>query len=82
MDSTPAVGSVFLPPRGNAPKVVGPFRHAAVLCCWVKNHSAKCWSETRVAFEKANGAGLEPAGPFGRAMYSKPAAECAFQISC
>ena len=25
---------------------------------------------------KADGAGLEPAGPFGRAMYSEPAAEC------
>ncbi|MBB3204916.1 hypothetical protein FHS27_000683 [Rhodopirellula rubra] len=76
MDSTPAVGSCVLPPRGNAPNEVGPFRSTMVLCCCIEKHSAKGWSETRVTFVKASGAGLEPAGPFGRAMYSEPAAEC------
>lgn len=33
MYPTPAVGSCVLPPRGNAPKEVGPFRSTMVLCC-------------------------------------------------
>ncbi|EMI44530.1 hypothetical protein RRSWK_03034 [Rhodopirellula sp. SWK7] len=33
MYSTPAVGSCVLPPSGNAPNEVGPFRSTMVLCC-------------------------------------------------
>ncbi len=36
MDSTPAVGSCGLPPCGNAPNKVGPFRSTMVLCCYVE----------------------------------------------
>ncbi len=77
MDSTPAVGSVCLATAWKRPEKSGAVsQHDGFVLLNRKSTRRSVGQRTRVAFEKASGAGLEPAGPFGRAMYSKPAAEC------
>lgn len=67
-----------MPPRAKRPERNGTVstRNGFVLLNQIEKTLGEVLVRDPCRFRESWRGGLEPAGPFGRAMYSEPAAEC------